>query len=57
MQTQPIPTLKIVELQNARPPVVDSRELMCGGNQVLIVHQGQVYSLRQTKENKLILTK
>jgi len=28
-----------------------------GGGQVLILHAGQTYILRQTKENKLILTK
>lgn len=52
-----LPTLKISEMQPAVPHVVDSRELFCGGRQLLILHAGHVYTLRQTKDNKLILTK
>lgn len=36
---------------------IDSRQLFQGGRQVQILHAGQVYVLRQTKDNKLILTK
>ncbi len=36
---------------------VDSKELFKEGNTVHIVHNGAVYTLRITKDNKLILTK
>lgn len=35
----------------------DSRELMQGGREVLIRHAGQVYRLRHTRNDKLILVK
>ncbi len=35
----------------------DSRELMRGGREVLINHAGQVYRLRHTRSDKLILVK
>ncbi len=40
-----------------RPPVVDSEDLLQGGRELQIVHQGQVYRLRLTQNNKLILQK
>lgn len=43
--------------QAAAVPAIDSRELFRGGRQLQILHAGQVYVLRQTKDNKLILTK
>lgn len=52
-----LPTLKVVELKSARPHAVESRDLFRDGSQVLILHAGQIYTLRRTKENKLILTK
>ena len=57
MHSQLVPTMKVVEITPSRPPVVESRELLRGGGQVLILHAGQTYILRQTKENKLILNK
>ena len=36
---------------------VKSSELLAGGNELLIEHNGGVYSLRQTSNGKLILTK
>lgn len=57
MHSQPVPTMKVVEMKSSQPPVIESRELLRGGGQVLILHAGQTYILRQTKENKLILTK
>lgn len=40
------------------PPVVDSNTLFAGGNnQLLICHRGQYYSLRLTRNDKLILVK
>jgi hemin uptake protein HemP len=51
------PSLKIVELKAAVPHSVDSRDLLRGSTHVLILHAGHVYTLRRTRENKLILTK
>lgn len=38
-------------------PLLSSGELFAGGKQLRIAHQGQTYTLRITRENKLILTK
>ncbi len=38
-------------------PAFDSRELMRGSREVLIHHAGQVYRLRHTRNDKLILVK
>ena len=51
------PTLKVVEMKPSMQPVIESSELLRSSGQVLILHAGQTYSLRKTKENKLILTK
>ncbi|KAF0191607.1 MAG: hypothetical protein FD165_1676 [Gammaproteobacteria bacterium] len=53
----PVPTMKIVETRPSPLPVIESSELLRGGGQVVILHAGQTYILRQTRENKLILTK
>ncbi|HID21690.1 MAG TPA: hemin uptake protein HemP [Planctomycetaceae bacterium] len=37
--------------------MVHSDELLRGGREVLIVHGEQIYRLRRTKNNKLILQK
>lgn len=39
------------------PRRLDSIDLLGGDREVLIVHRGQVYRLRVTKADKLILTK
>ena len=39
------------------PVRLDSRELFRNGNEVLIVHKGEEYRLRITRNEKLILTK
>lgn len=36
---------------------IDSRDLLAGAPEVRIVHNGQEYRLRQTRNGKLILTK
>lgn len=41
----------------AKQAEFDSRELMRGGREVLIRHAGQVYRLRHTRNDKLILVK
>lgn len=38
-------------------PLVFSPEIFRGSNTLRIVHAGQVYQLRITRDNKLILTK
>ncbi|MFT4178766.1 MAG: hemin uptake protein HemP [Thermomonas sp.] len=38
-------------------PSVESRNLLQGHNEVLIRHGGEVYRLRHTRNDKLILTK
>lgn len=57
MPPQPVPTMKAVETKSSPLPVIESSELLRGGDRLLILHAGQTYVLRQTKENKLILTK
>lgn len=39
------------------PPVVASRDLLAGGRELVIRHAGEVYRLRLTANNRLILTK
>ena len=41
----------------SRTPVVDSRALLAGQREVLIEHAGEVYRLRHTRNDRLILTK
>lgn len=36
---------------------IDSRALLGPANEVVILHRGEPYRLRQTRQNKLILTK
>lgn len=38
-------------------PVVDSLKLLQGGHELLILHGGDCYRLRHTRNDKLILTK
>jgi len=42
---------------NGQPVVYDSRQLFGAGKEVLIRHAGEIYRLRMTRQNKLILTK
>lgn len=37
--------------------MTSTRELLGGGNEVQIEHNGEIYTLRQTSKGKLILTK
>lgn len=39
------------------PPRFDSRALLDGQREILIEHAGEVYRLRHTRNDKLILTK
>ena len=51
----------LAQPQPALPQAVqaefESRDLMRGGREVLIRHAGQVYRLRHTRNDKLILVK
>ena len=38
-------------------PVLDVRDLLAGGKEVIIIHAGERYRLRVTANDKLILTK
>lgn len=38
-------------------PTLDSKTLLQGGNEVRILHGAEVYRLRHTRNDKLILTK
>lgn len=51
------PTAVVVGADKTPTPVVSSRELFGTQRTVLIEHQGQCYTLRLTRKNKLILTK
>lgn len=42
---------------DATIPILSSRDLMRGGREILIEHDGQHYRLRRTRQGKLILTK
>lgn len=40
-----------------QPLRIDCRDLMAGGNELVIEHDGAEYHLRLTRNNRLILTK
>ena len=45
------------EPSDFKPPEWTSTELLAGTSEAIIVHAGEVYRLRCTRNNKLILTK
>ncbi len=51
------PTPSVPPVQSALPPRLNSKQLFRDGKTVEIDHGEQRYTLRVTKENKLILTK
>lgn len=51
------PTLVVVSVQPDMPPRIDSSQLLRGQRTIEIEHGEQRYTLRVTKDNKLILTK
>ena len=54
----PQPTIgKDATGSHARPPLLDSRQLLQGGRVVEIHHNGELYRLQATRTGKLILTK
>lgn len=51
------PTLVVVPVQPELPPRMNSNQIFRGQKTVEIDHGEQRYTLRVTKDNKLILTK
>ena len=52
-RTNPPPS----SLDAIQTPVLDVRDLLGGGREVIILHAGERYRLRVTANDKLILTK
>lgn len=38
-------------------PVIDARQLLGTSGELAILHDGETYKLKRTKQNKLLLTK
>jgi hemin uptake protein HemP len=57
MQAQPPPGPSTTSQQAGAIARIDSQLLLCGQRIIEIEHCGQRYTLRVTRENKLILTK
>lgn len=58
MQAKPqSATLVVVPVRPELPPRLDSGQLLRGRTTMQIDHGGQHYTLRVTRDNKLILTK
>ncbi|MBI2306354.1 MAG: hemin uptake protein HemP [Rhodocyclales bacterium] len=58
MQPNPSPpALLVVPVRPELPPRIDSTQLLRGHRTVEIEHGEQRYTLRVTRDNKLILTK
>lgn len=53
----PAPSLAVVSVRPGEPPSVASDQLFRRDNTLRIHHGDQVYTLRVTRDNKLILTK
>ncbi|HTH94676.1 MAG TPA: hemin uptake protein HemP [Rhodocyclaceae bacterium] len=51
------PVITLTPGENGLPPLVSSEQLFQAQGALRIVHEGGVYLLRVTRENKLILTK
>lgn len=43
--------------ENGQPPLIDTQQLFQDQTTLRIAHEGSLYLLRITRENKLILTK
>jgi hemin uptake protein HemP len=58
MSTRPAPQALTLPLARTSGPVrIDGAQLFGGQREVLIVHNGEEYRLRITRQEKLILTK
>lgn len=54
---RPHPSPPTPDRDVSRPATLSSEELLGGANQILITHEGDVYRLFRTKNNKLMLQK
>ena len=51
------PVITLTPGEDGQPPLVDTQQLFQDQNILRIAHEGRLYLLRITRENKLILTK
>lgn len=51
------PVITLEPGENGQPPLVHTGQLFKDQNTLRIAHEGNLYLLRITRENKLILTK
>lgn len=49
--------LSELEPTSQKKGVIDSRDLLQGREAITIIHHGETYRLRETRQGKLILTK
>lgn len=52
-----LPSLHGAGSKPVAPRSIESSEILGGSSHVFILHAGYVYTLRRTREDKLILTK
>jgi hemin uptake protein HemP len=50
-------TITLTPGENGQPPLISTEQLFQDQNTLRIAHEGNLYLLRITRENKLILTK
>ena len=51
------PAITLTPGENGLPPLINTQQLFQDQNTLRIAHEGNLYLLRITRENKLILTK
>jgi hemin uptake protein HemP len=51
------PVITLTPGENGQPPLISTEQLFQEQNTLRIAHEGKLYLLRITRENKLILTK
>ncbi|SIQ30849.1 Hemin uptake protein HemP [Rhizobium sp. RU20A] len=52
-----LPETAVATDRKTAPKVVESRELFAGRSEILISHDGALYRMKITRQNKLILNK
>jgi hemin uptake protein HemP len=57
LKPRPLTACLVTHAGERAPSRFDSRALLCGQREILIEHAGEVYRLRHTRNDKLILTK
>ncbi len=56
-ETNTAATIPRSTMQGQTQRVVESRDLFCGANEILIAHDGSIYRMKITRQGKLILNK